>query len=115
MEGYNVVFIDETWITTHHTKDREWQSKDGTQGRHVTSSKGQRLIILHAGSENQGFIEGVKLIFPSKSTDNRDYHAEMIGDIFEKWMTDQLLPSLDRPSCVVMDNASYHNRTHEEG
>ena len=82
VEGYNVVFIDETWITTHHTKDREWQSKDGTQGRHVPSSKGQRLIISHAGSKNQGFIEGAKLIFQSKSTDNRDDHGEMNSDIF---------------------------------
>ena len=33
----------------------------------------------------------------------------MNGDIFKNWMEKTLLPSLKGPSCLVMDNASYHN------
>ena len=109
-----MVYLDETWINAHHTKEKEWQSTDGTIGRNVPSSKGERLIIAHAGSKNNGFVSGAALVFPSKSTDNRDYHAEMNSEIFEDWMTRHVLPTLDTPSCIVMDNASYHNRIAED-
>lgn len=113
-EGFDIVYIDETWVNAHHTKEQEWQSIDATMGRHVPSSKGQRLIIAHAGSSNVGFVSDAALIFQSKSTDNRDYHSEMNADIFEDWMKHQLLPALDRPTCIVMDNATYHNRVAQE-
>ena len=74
-----------------------------------TSGKGQRLIMVHAGSSQKGFIEDAGLLFQSKSSDNRDYHTEMNGVVFKEWMEQTLLPRLDRPSCIVMDNASYHN------
>ena len=34
----------------------------------------------------------------------------MNTEIFEKWFEESLLPALDRPSLIVMDNASYHSR-----
>ena len=108
-EGYDIVYLDETWINAHHTKEREWQSTDGSRIRHVPPSKGQRLIIAHAGSRRYGLIPDADLIFVGKSKDNRDYHTEMNGQCFAEWMEHSLLPSLDHPSCIVMDNASYHN------
>jgi transposase len=54
------------------------------------------------------------LIFHSKSIQGRDYHAEMNGQMSRHWMENNLLPILDRPSCLVMDNASYHNAVSEE-
>lgn len=49
------------------------------------------------------------LVYRSISTDDRDYHSEMNGDIFKHWLENHLLPALDRPSLLVLDNASYHN------
>lgn len=77
--------------------------------RLIPSSKGQRLIIAHAGSRQHGLIQNAELIFLSKSIDNRDYHSEMNGHIFRHWIENSVLPSLDRPSCLIMDNAAYHN------
>jgi ABC-type Zn2+ transport system substrate-binding protein/surface adhesin len=33
----------------------------------------------------------------------------MNGENFEHWMSTQLLPNLEEPSVIVMNNASYHN------
>lgn len=107
--GYDIVYLDETWINAHHTNEKEWQLADGSIKRSVPSSKGQRLIVAHAGSRHNGLLQNAHLIFISKSIDNRDYHSEMNGHIFEDWIEKSILPILDRPSCLIMDNASYHN------
>ena len=108
-EGYDIVYLDESWINSHHTVKKEWMSVDGSQRRNIPSSKGERIIIAHAGSREVGFIPNAGLVFNAKSKDNRDYHSEMNGEIFQSWLADSVLPTLDRPSCIVMDNASYHN------
>ena len=59
--------------------------------------------------DREGFLEGTKVVFDSKSTDGRDYHSEMNGQIFEQWVEEQLVPSLPPESVIVMDNASYHS------
>ena len=33
----------------------------------------------------------------------------MNSKVFLEWWSDQLLPALDEPSVIVIDNASYHN------
>ena len=87
---------------------------DGKIKRYVPSSKGQRLVIAHAGSRHNGLVQSAELVFVSRHTDNRDYHKEMNDNIFRDWLKDTVLPSLERPSCIVMDNASYHNVVAQE-
>ena len=113
-KGYDIVYLDESWINAHHTYLREWQSLDGEQKRKIPSSKGQRIILTHAGSSESGLCRNAEVIFQSTFTDGRDYHTEMNGHIFRHWMENSLLPTLDRPSCIVMDNASYHNAVSQE-
>lgn len=36
------------------------------------------------------------------------YKGSMISDFFVKWFKESLVPSLDRPHLIVMDNASFH-------
>lgn len=67
---------------------------------------------MHAGNEN-GFIEGARLIFKSKLTTG-DYHGEMNAENFEKWLAKSLLPSLEEPSIIIIDNARYHSRELEK-
>lgn len=107
---YTPVFIDETWVYSKGGCRKSWQ--DGQSGS--TSKKkgdGCRYIVLHAGNEN-GFIENASLIFKS-NTKSGDYHDNMNQDNFEKWFKSQLIPNLEGPSVIIMDNASYHCRLKE--
>jgi transposase len=113
-EKYDIVYLDETWVNAHHTNEKEWQSVDGKIKRYVPAGKGQRLVIAHAGSRLNGLVQNAEIVFVSKHTDNRDYHTEMNGHLFREWLEKTVLPSLDRPSCLVMDNASYHNVVAQE-
>ena len=47
-----VVFIDETWLNSYAAPERLWIDADAVGGFRHPSGKGQRLIILHAGSVN---------------------------------------------------------------
>ena len=108
--GMNLIYLDETWINSHHTIPKEWVSNDGKIGRCLPTGRGKRLILLHAVDERTGFLPGCQLLFQSHSTDGRDYHTEMNSTIYEDWVEHKLLPSIREPSCIVMDNASYHSR-----
>lgn len=106
-----VIYLDETWVNQNHTKTYTWQSSTGQGGLKVPIGKGSRLIICHAGSANEGFIDSAQLIFQSKSTG--DYHQEMNAEVFEEWFID-LARQLEKPSVIVMDNASYHSTSAEK-
>ena len=107
-DNANLIYLDETWVNAHHSNDYIWVDSDNKGGWKVPSGKGKRLIVLHAGGE-KGWVDGVDLVFTSK-TNSADYHDEMNSDHFLEWMTDQLLPTLDEPSVIILDNASYHNK-----
>lgn len=62
-EGRSVVFTDESYIHSSHTQSKEW-ADDSTLGLKKPISKGQRLIMVHAGGR-EGFIPNALLIFPS--------------------------------------------------
>lgn len=74
------------------------------------TSKGNRLIVLHIGSE-KGFVPESALVFECKGTG--DYHESMNADKFENWF-EEMLPKLESNAVVVMDNASYHSRRQEK-
>ena len=40
------------------------------------------------------------------------YDGTMNSSLFEFWFTTQLLPTLEKGCVVVMDNASFHRKTH---
>ena len=95
--GFTLVFIDETWIDMACCY-RCWQGPS-TQGLVQSVSKGQRLINVNAGCKD-GFIPGAQLIYKSSCST-----GEMNGTNCMKWIQQQLLPNLDFPSAIVMDNA----------
>lgn len=117
-EGYNIVYLDETWVNQNHHKNYGWLpkcqpfGKDVEQDRTVKlpkfpSGKGKRLIVLHCGSKD-GFIPGCELVFVGQHKDG-DYHSEMNSKLFLDWFENTLCISLDGPSVIILDNASYHN------
>ena len=104
--GFDFVYIDETWVDTSYTAKFCWQSPE-MDGIRIPVSKGQRLIIVHGGS-SEGFVPGALLIYKA-SASTGDYHHEMNGDTFCKWLREKLLPNITKKSVIVMDNASYHS------
>ncbi|CAC5370520.1 unnamed protein product [Mytilus coruscus] len=118
-EGRNIVYLDETWLNINHVVNGDWLDHPSTSlsafeppckgcGRVLPTGKGTRLIILDAGSSEQGLIPGCGLIFESK-TSSSDYHDEMNKEHFTEWFKDTLLPKLPPQSVIVMDNAPYHS------
>ena len=67
---YQIVYLDETWVSQHHCKSLAWyptrqeleqvmQQPDVVgfaKMPNIPSGKGKRIIVLHAGSSEAGFI-----------------------------------------------------------
>jgi hypothetical protein len=58
-----IVFTDETYIHSSHTQNKDWVD-DRNCSLKGPISKGNRLIIVHAGGE-MGFVNDALLIFKS--------------------------------------------------
>lgn len=105
LEGKNIVYLDETYVHQNYKHKRSWQGPS-TSGVVDKISRGKRHIIVHAGSE-KGFVPNTLLVFSTKSK-MADYHDDMNKNNFMKWLGDKLIPNLNEPSVIVIDNASYH-------
>ena len=106
-EGRPIVYTDESYVDSSHSTTKAW-SDGPTEGLKKPISKGQRVVIVHAGSE-AGFIPNALLTFKA-GTKTGDYHDNMNYENYEKWLRTQLIPNLPPNSVVVVDNASYHNK-----
>lgn len=106
----HIVYLDETWYDTHNVVQYGWVDSSQNCALNAPCSRGTRIIILHAGSEN-GFV-GNALLLSAKnvSQSSADYHQDMTAELFEKWFSEQLLPNMSPNSVIVSDNASYHSR-----
>ena len=101
-----IIYLDETWINANHSPSKCWVDSEGKGGLPTPIGKGQRLIIVHAGSSD-GFVPEANLNFISKKTS--DYHDEMNGKHFEEWLETKVFPNIPKESSIVVDNASYHS------
>lgn len=110
-KGYDIIYLDESYIHSSHTRPRAW-TDDSSSGLKTPISKGQRLIMAHAGGE-KGFVKNSLHLFKS-GTKTGDYHDDMNFENFCKWIQEQVLNNLEEPSVIVMDNASYHNKLEEK-
>ncbi|XP_054288006.1 uncharacterized protein LOC129003735 [Macrosteles quadrilineatus] len=105
-EGRTIIFMDESYILTSHVSSLSW-SDNSTKGMRVPISKGQRLIMIHAGSE-AGFVPNALTMWKASSTTG-DYHDNVRKETMIKWMKEKLLPNIPPKSVIVVDNAPYHN------
>ncbi|PSN53955.1 hypothetical protein C0J52_12517 [Blattella germanica] len=81
LERIQSVYMDETCIHTTHTKSYGW-SDNTLSDFFAPISKGNRLIIIHAGGEN-GFVPNAYIQFKS-SQKTEDYHNDMDYKNYEK-------------------------------
>lgn len=105
-EGRPVIYLDESYILTSHVSSASW-SDDSTKGMRVPISKGQRLIMIHAGSE-AGFVPNALTMWKASNVTG-DYHDNVNKDTMMRWMKEKLLPNIPPRSVIVVDNAPYHN------
>ena len=109
-QNRHIVYLDETWFDTHDVVQYGWVDSSQNCALNAPCSRGKRVIILHAGSEN-GFVPNALLLSAKNiSQSSADYHEDMTADLFEKWFSEQLLPNIPPNSVIVLDNASYHSR-----
>ncbi|XP_072940847.1 uncharacterized protein [Epargyreus clarus] len=99
-EGRPIIYTDESYVESPQLGPKEGIKKK--------KSKGQRVIIVHAGSR-AGFVPNALLLFKA-GTKSGDYQDKMNFQNYEKWLKTQLIPNLPPRSVVVVDNASYHNK-----
>lgn len=99
------MYVDKTYVNAWYTTGKCWQSP---QEIRLASpiGKANRIIIVHGGGEEQGFIEGVLVIFTAKQKSG-DYHESMNYDNFRKWVEEKLVAKLTLITVVVMDNAAF--------
>lgn len=120
-DAYVLVFMDESYLHNHHAFDFGYYPADKTVRIARPGNRGCRLIIVHAMTA-AGLLHvddelTCESIFES-NTGKRDYHTNMNGDNFMKWVTDKLIPVFehrfpDKRMALVLDNAPYHH-AHDE-
>lgn len=96
----NQLRIDKTVLTIQDA----FNKGQSTKAKNPTG-EGQRLVVLHIGSD-EGFLDGGLLCFsPKKKTSNE--HDEITGDAFHEWF-EPIISRLNPNSVIVMDNAPCH-------
>ena len=81
-----LIYTDETWVNACNANEYKCADSDGKGGWKVSSGKGQRLIVVHAGGV-EGWVEGAGLVFRSK-TNFADYHDKMTSEHNMEWLTE---------------------------
>jgi hypothetical protein len=46
-DGYEIVYLDETWVNQNHATDYMWLPVDGSDAPKIPSGKGKRLIVVN--------------------------------------------------------------------
>lgn len=111
-EGCEIVYLDETWYDTHDVPKKGWDDKSCSCCLKAPVSRGKRIMILHAGSE-EGWVPNCLFLSAKNIGDAKaDTHDDMNAQVFEKWFEHTLLKNLprDKKCVIVLDNASYHSR-----
>ena len=103
--GRPIICTDETFVHSTHIVNKSWQSSEVSL--QAPFCRGERLIVLHAGSKAV-FLKRTELGWKAKSSTGA-YHDEMNGDNFFKWVKEKLIPNLPPKSVLIIDNAPYHN------
>lgn len=116
--GRKLYWLDETWINANHAANADedcdgepiHSEESASEKDPSVSSKENRLIAVHAGSDT-GFVAGALFVFQGNKQGGSDHHPQpgMTGEVFENWFMKTLLPRLEPNSVVILDNAPHHS------
>lgn len=87
------------------------RSDESSKGLKKPISKGQRIVIVHAGSE-AGFVPNALLLFEA-GTKSGDFRDNVNYENYTEWIRSQLIPNLPPNAVLVIDNASCHNKQYD--
>ena len=88
------VFVDESWINRNSVPLKIWTDGSLEFEPPVPPGKGQRWIIIGAGTRSGWVQESV--VMWKGNVASEDYHTEMNSDVFSHWLVERLLPNIDR-------------------
>ena len=95
----NLVFIDESGFEPEHNCVYAWAKKGKKVFGDRTGKKGKRLNLITARKKGEK-----NLIAPMLFT------GSVQASTFEQWLSIYLLPELNQPAILIMDNASIHRK-----
>lgn len=125
-ERLREVMLDESYIHQHYHRndDSLWDPSDDqdiqvgkapAKGRRycfaaAIQGSNPRVAVTIEAKDKAGLVDGTVWAFcPQKTADHQgDYHKVFNGKNFVAWFRDSLLPNLQQPSLIMMDNAKYH-------
>ena len=126
-----IVYMDESYCHTNHMPSKCWCG-DNVGRVERSRSKGTLTIILHAMTKDgwlfcedsdgnrpdpeeqqDGVVFNTQMVWRGKHGKG-DYHDNMDGHMFEKWLTERLVPTFKKRypgkrMVLCMDNAPYHH------
>src|ERR1700722_7451249 len=107
-----VVYTDESYVNANHAASHTWYHESMKISR--PSGRGKRLIILHAVTKYDPLVyrepDGTPTVSHSNISkkcltaelileavqDEGDYHKNMNGDIYMKWLKNRLFPTFKK-------------------
>ena len=92
-----IAYVDECGIDTYLYREYGYALRGQQVFGQISGRKYQRCGIVAAKM-------GDRILAPFQ------YSGTMDSSLFEFWFSNQLLPSLDKGTVVVMDNASFHSK-----
>ena len=92
-----IVYVDECGIDTYLYREYGYAPRGQQVFGQVRGRKYKRCGIVAAKMAD-------KILAPLQ------YSGTMDSSLFEAWFSTQLLPSLDKDTVIVMDNASFHSK-----
>jgi len=112
-QGRPFVYQDETWIDKNITPSRTWfdfSERDVSTYEDFRIGKGERYIVIGAGTKDGWLLDTVKLWLGKRKTGQ--YKGEMNSDRFKQWWDEALIPALEsnnlKNAVIVLDRATYH-------
>ena len=113
-----IVYTDESYVNTGYGTNLTWIN-ESTSAVVRPAPTGKRIVILHAITSDGLLVSKnhtAELFYEVKKNEvvAADYHDNMNGDLYLKWMREKLIPTFkekypNKKMVLVLDNAKYHH------
>jgi len=104
--GKVIYYTDDKWANKNMSVYRSWSDGNLRSRFDQPSGKGVRIIIAHVGSRETGLLQDAGISFVGKKSTG-DYHREMNGPTWLRWLEDDVFPKIS-DGLLVFDRAPYH-------